>query len=97
MDARIEAFLKDVLALESENWNTVREGVPRYLGVCEKRFRDAETDKRMKDTAAQVCRELCRARVLGEIRRHSRTLTAAHLRLVLSIMDEPARFPLKDQ
>ncbi len=95
MDTRIEAFLKGVLALGSENYNMVREGVPRHLALCEKQFRDAETDELMKDNAAQLCRALCRARVVGEIRRHSRTLTAAHLRLVLSIIDEPARFPLQ--
>jgi hypothetical protein len=95
MDARIEAFLKGVLALGNENYATVRESVPRHLTLCEKQFRDAETDELMKDNAAQLCRALCRARVVGEIRRHSRTLTAAHLRLVLSIIDEPARFPLQ--
>jgi len=95
MDARIETFLKGVLALGNENYATVREGVPRHLALCEKQFRDAETDALMKDNAAQLCRALCRARVVGEIRRHSRTLTAAHLRLVLSIIDEPARFPLQ--
>ncbi len=96
MDARIETFLKGVLALGSENYAMVREGVPRHLALCEKQFRDAETDALMKDNAAQLCRALCRARVVGEIRRHSRTLTAAHLRLVLSIIDEPARLPLQD-
>jgi hypothetical protein len=56
MDERIEVFLKDVLALEGEIWNQIREGVRRHLAICEKQFRDAETNKRMKDTAAQACR-----------------------------------------
>jgi hypothetical protein len=31
MDERIEAFLKDVVALEGEIWNQIREGVRRAL------------------------------------------------------------------
>jgi len=49
MDERTEAFLQDVLALEGEIWNLIREGVRRYLAVYEKQFRDDETNKRMKD------------------------------------------------
>jgi hypothetical protein len=59
MDYRIEAFLMDVLLLEGENANVVREGVRRRLTECEKQFRDAEPGKRMKDKAAQSCRALC--------------------------------------
>ncbi len=61
MDDRIEAFLKDVLALEGEISSLIREGVHRYLAIYERQFRDAEPNKRMKDKAAQVCRRLCRA------------------------------------
>jgi len=57
MDERIEAFLRDVLALEGEIWNLLREGVRRHLAICEEQFRDAETNKRMKDRAAQACRK----------------------------------------
>ena len=39
MDERIEAFLKDVLALEGEISNLLREGVRRYLAICEKQSR----------------------------------------------------------
>jgi hypothetical protein len=35
MDERIEAFLKDVLALEGEISNLLREGVRRQLVICE--------------------------------------------------------------
>jgi hypothetical protein len=97
MDERIEAFLKDVLALEGEISNLLREGVRRHLTIYEKQFRDAETHKRMKDRAAQVCRTLCRARVAEEIRRRKGTSTAEHLKIVLSIIDSAALFPLNDE
>ena len=69
MDNRIEAFLQDVLALEGEISHLIRQRVRRHLTICEKQFRDAVPNKRMKDTAARVCRGLCRARMLDEIRR----------------------------
>jgi anti-sigma factor RsiW len=96
MDERIEAFLKDVLALEGEISNLLREGVRRYLAICEKQFRDAETNKRMKDRAAQACRTLCHMRVAEEIRRRKGTSTAEHLKVVLSIVDSAALFPMND-
>jgi hypothetical protein len=96
MDERIEAFLKDVLALDGEIWNQIREGVRRHLAICETQFRDAETNKRMKDRAAQACRTLCRTRVAEEIRRRKGTSTAEHLKVVLSIIDSAALFPLND-
>jgi hypothetical protein len=58
MDERIEAFLTEVLVLEGEISNLLREGVRRRLAICEKQFRDAETHKRMKDRAAHACRTL---------------------------------------
>jgi hypothetical protein len=90
MDERIEAFLRDVLALEGEIWNLLRQGVRRHLAICEEQFRDAETNKRMKDRAAQACRTLCRARVAEEMRRRKGTSTAEHLKVVLSIIDTAA-------
>ena len=90
MDERIEAFLKDVLALEGEDSNLVREGVRRHLAVYEKQFRHSETDKRMKDTAGDACRKLCRARVVAEKLRCRGTLTAVHLNIVLSVIDGSA-------
>jgi hypothetical protein len=96
MDERVEAFLKDVLALEGEISNLLRESVRRYLAICEKQFRDDETNKRMKDRAAQACRTLCRMRVTDEIRRRKGTSTAEHLKVVLSIIDSAALFPMND-
>jgi hypothetical protein len=96
MDERIEAFLKDVLALEGEISNLLRKGVRRYLAICEKQFRDDETNKRMKDRATQACRTLCRMRVAEEIRRRKGTSTAEHLKVVLSIIDSVALFPLNN-
>jgi anti-sigma factor RsiW len=90
MDERIESFLRDVLALEGEIWNLLRQGVRRHLAICEEQFRDVETNKRMKDRAAQACRTLCRARVAEEMRRRKRTSTAEHLKVVLSIIDTAA-------
>ena len=87
MDHRVEAFLRDVLALEGENYVDVRRGVRHRLTGCEKLFRDAEPDEQMKEKAAQSCRALCRARVLEEIPRHKRTETAEHLKLVLDIVN----------
>ena len=95
MDERIEDFLGDVLALEDEDDpSVIREGVRRHLAVYEKHFRDAEPNKRMKDTAVKVCRRLCRARVVEEIPRHKGTSTAEHLKLVLSVIDAAA-FPVE--
>jgi hypothetical protein len=96
MDERVEAFLEGVLVLEGEISHLRREGVLRQLAICEKQFRDDEPNKRMKDTAARVCRGLCRARVLEEMRRRKGTSTAEHLKIVLSVIDDWARFQLND-
>ena len=40
MDERIEDFLKDVLALEGEHSNLVREGVRVLLANYEREFRN---------------------------------------------------------
>ncbi len=95
-DARVEAFLADVLALEGENPDAIREGVHVALADCEQIFRAQEVNRRMKDKAAHACHALCRARVVEEIKRRNGTPTADHLKLVLSIIDGP-RFPLKDK
>ena len=49
MDQRVEDFLADVLALEGEDANTVREGVRGALVDCEQLFRAQEVNKRMKE------------------------------------------------
>ena len=62
MDQRIESFLADVLALAGEEPDVVRDEVRVALGDYEAIFRAQETNKRMRDNAALVCRALCRAR-----------------------------------
>ena len=48
-----------------------------------------EVNRRMKDKAAHACHALCRARVLEEIQRRKGTVSAEHLKLVLSVIDGP--------
>ena len=92
MDERIELFLADVLALEGERPETVRQGVRTALTDCEAIYRAQETNRRMKDKAVQACHSLCRARVAEEVRRRRGTPTAEHLKLVLGFI-EGSRFP----
>ena len=82
MDERVEALLADVLALEGK-------GVRGALADCEQLFRAQEVNKRMKDKAAHACHALFRARLVEEMRMRKGTSTAEHLKLVLSIIDEP--------
>ena len=95
MDELVEAFLADVLALEGEHSNLVRDGVRVILAKYETRFRDAEKDKRQKEKAVHAFDVLCRARVVEEMQRRKGTLTAVHLKIVLGVIDGPARLPLK--
>ena len=92
MDERVEAFLADVLALEGEDANAIREGVRAALADYEQLFRAQEVNRRMKEKAAHACHALCRARVVEEIRLRKETPTAVHLKLVLGAIDGP-RFP----
>jgi hypothetical protein len=92
MDERIEAFLADVLALEGEEPNAVREAVRIALADYERVFRAQEVNKRMKEKAAHACHALCRARVVEEMGLRRGTTTAEHLKLVLSVIEGP-RFP----
>ena len=87
MDQRIEAFLADVLALAGEDPDAIRDGVRVALADCEAIFRAQETNKRMRDITALVCRALCRARVVAEMHQRRGTLIAEHLKLVLSVID----------
>ena len=87
-DDRIEAFLKDVLALEGDVSYMIRDSARRHLAICEKLFRDAESDKRSKDEAVQSCRMLCRELVIKEIRQRKGTPTAEHLKIVLAAIEE---------
>jgi hypothetical protein len=92
MDERIEAFLADVLALEGEEPNAVREAVRIALADYEQVFRAQEVNKRMKEKAAHACHALCRARVVEEMGLRRGTTTTEHLKLVLSVIEGP-RFP----
>ena len=98
MDGRIQAFLGDVLALEGKHSNLVREGVRNSVAKYERLFRNAEANENRKDKAAEACDRLCRARVVDEMQQRQRrgTLTAVHLKIVLSVIEGPARFPLED-
>jgi hypothetical protein len=90
MDERVEALLADVLALEGEDPNVIRER--GALADYEQLFRAQEVNKRMKEKAAHACHALFRARLVEEIRLRKGTSTAEHLKVVLSIVDGP-RFP----
>jgi hypothetical protein len=92
MDERVEAFLADVLALEGEDANALRQGVHGALTDCEQIFRAQEANIRMREKAAHACHALCRSRVAEEMRLRKGTPTAEHLKLVLSVIDGP-RFP----
>ena len=94
-DARVEAFLADVLALEGENPDAIREGVHVALGDCADIFKAQEVNRRMKDKAVHACHVLCRARVVEEIQRRKGMVIAEHLKYVLSVIDGP-RFPAED-
>src|ERR1700741_5456724 len=85
-EARIEAFLADVLALEGENPEAIREGVHIALADCEQIFKAQEINRRMKDKAAHACHILCRSRVVEEMQRRKGTASAEHLRSVLSVI-----------
>jgi hypothetical protein len=88
-DARVDSFLADVLALEGENPDAIREGVHVALGDCEEVFKAQEVNRRMKDKAAHACRALCRARLFQEMKLLKGTATAEHLKFVLSVIDGP--------
>ncbi len=95
-DARVEAFLADILALEGENTDAIREGVHAVLADCADLFKAQEVNRRMKDKAVHACHVLCRARVVEEIQRQKGMVTGEHLKYVLSVIDRP-RFPTKDE
>ena len=88
-DARVDAFLADVFALEGENTDAIHDGVHIALKDCENIFRAQEVNRRMKDKAGHACHALCRVRVLEEIQRRKGTVSAEHLKLVLSVIDGP--------
>jgi hypothetical protein len=94
MGERIEAFMKDVLGLEGEDLNVVREGVRRYMAAYEKQVRVAETEARKMVPAAQRFRELCRDRVIEEIQRRTEISSIRHFQTVLSVIEQPGAFAI---
>ena len=62
-DARVDAFLADVLALEGENTDAIHDGVHIALNDCENIFRAQEVNRRMKDKAAHACHALWYLRI----------------------------------
>jgi hypothetical protein len=85
-DARIESFLADVLALEGESPEAIRDGVHTALTDCGEIYRAQEVNRRMKDKAAHACHALCRARIVEEMQRRKGTVTAEHLKFVLGVI-----------
>jgi hypothetical protein len=79
-----------LLVLAGEEPDVVRDEVRVALGDYEAIFRAQETNKRMRDNAALVCRALCRARVAEELQRRRGTRIGEHLKMVLSIFDRQA-------
>jgi hypothetical protein len=88
-DARIESFLADVLALEGESPEAIRDGVHIALTDCEEIYRAQEVNRRMKDKAAHACHALCRVRIVEEMQHRKGTATADHLKFVLSAIEGP--------
>jgi hypothetical protein len=88
-DARIESFLADVLALEGESLEAIRDGVHIALTDCGEIYRAQEVNRRMKDKAVHACHALCRARIVEELQHRKGTATAEHLKFVLSVIDGP--------
>jgi hypothetical protein len=86
-DARRESFLADVLALEGESPEAIRDGVHIAITDCEEIYRAQEVNRRMKDKAAHACHALFRTRVVEEMQRGKGTAIAEHLKFVLSVID----------
>jgi hypothetical protein len=77
MDARIEAFLKDVRELEGNTGTDVREGVSRHLATYESDF-------------PYIAPASYRECVVEEIERQKGTPAAVHLGIVLQAIDSGA-------
>ena len=78
MDQRVEAFLADVLALEGETSDAIRQAVRAGLADCEAVFRTQESNRRMKDrgrTHAIRYAALAWPRKCGDGREHRRRST----------------------
>lgn len=95
MGEHVEAFFREVLALEGKNSDLVRQAVLVHLANHEKQVRKAEKTKRTRNQAAYAFEMECRARIVEAMRRYKGTLTAVHLKIALSVIDGPVRFPTK--
>jgi hypothetical protein len=89
MDERVEAFLRDVLKISGTR-NEVVEGVWMRLPNYEELFRHDETEKHLKDKAAQKGLELLRARVVTEMQLREGLPIVDQLKIVLSAIDSSA-------
>ena len=56
-DARVEAFLADVLALEGENPDAIREGVHVALADCADIFKAKEVNRQDACSEITTCRD----------------------------------------
>jgi protein-arginine kinase activator protein McsA len=82
MDERVEDFLADVLALEGEEVNAIREVVRGTLADHEQLSWAQEVNKRMKEKAVHACH--APYAVLALLRRYGcRTLKASSQRHAL--------------
>jgi len=88
-DARIDAFLRNVLRHEGAIPAVVRANTHHHLAAIERVFRDGEVIQHRKRDAAKRCRALCRARVVEELSQCKGTRTETHLKMVLGAFDEP--------
>ena len=87
MDDRVEAFLKDVLALMGASPSRVSERVSFHAAQCEQMLRDGEPDPAKKDAVAAHSRTLCIERVSHEIERSQSHDRRDHLQLVLAVLE----------
>ena len=89
MDERVEAFVRDALKISGTR-NEIVEGVRMLLPNYEELFRHDETEKHLKDKAAQKGLELLRARVVTEMQLREGLPIADQLKIVLSAIDRSA-------
>jgi hypothetical protein len=89
MDERVEAFVRDALKINGTR-NEIVEGVRMRLPNYEELFRHDETEKHLKDKAAQKGLELLRARVVTEMQLREGLPIADQLKIVLSAIDSSA-------
>ncbi len=87
MDDRVEAFLKEVLALMGATPSRVSDRVSFHAAQCEQMFRDAEEDADNKNAVAAHCRMICIERVREEMERSKSDDRRGYLQLVLALLE----------